>query len=56
MAITHNIIYDKFLNIESWAYRGKHLIEKEEIEKAKQTCRRIRHDLEELEVLLKIDE
>lgn len=55
MTITHNVIFDKFLNIEGWAYRGRHLVEKEEMEKAKDACLRIKHDLEELEVLLRVD-
>lgn len=56
MMISHNVIYDKFLNIEGWSYRGRHLIEKEEMEKAKEACLHIRHDLEELEVLLKVEQ
>ena len=55
MAISHNVIFDKFLNIEGWAYRGRHLVEKQEMEKAREACKRIRYDLEELEVLLKVD-
>jgi hypothetical protein len=49
-------MYDKFLQIEGWAYRGRYLVEKEEMEKAKDACLHIRYDLEELEVLLKIDQ
>jgi hypothetical protein len=56
MAISHNVIFDKFLSIESWAFRARHLVEKGEMEKAKQAYLRIRHDLEELGVLLKVNE
>ena len=55
MTISHNVIFDKFLSIESWAFRARHLAEKGELEKAKDACIHIRHDLEELEVLLKVN-
>lgn len=55
MSISHNVIYDKFLAIEGWAFRGRHLVEKDEMEKVKEACLRIRNDLEELEVLLKVE-
>ena len=55
MAISHNVIYDKFLSVESWAFRARHLVEKDEMEKAKQAYFRIRHDLEEIGVLLKVE-
>jgi hypothetical protein len=48
------ILYDKFLQIESWAYRGRHLVEKGLIEKAREAARRIETDLQELKVLLKM--
>ena len=56
MAISHDVMFDKFLSIESWAFRARHLVEKEEMEKVKEAFLRIRHDLEELEVLLKIEQ
>ena len=56
MAISHNVMFDKFLSIESWAFRARHLVEKDEMEKVKEAYFRIRHDLEEIGVLLKVDE
>lgn len=42
----------KFLQIEQWAYRGRHLVEIMDRDKMKFVCKRIRYDLEELEEVL----
>jgi len=43
---------NKFLQIEQWAYRGRHLVEIMDRDKMKFVCKRIRYDLEELEEVL----
>ena len=45
----------KFLQIEQWAYRGRHLVEIMDRDKMKFVCKRIRYDLEELEKMLKME-
>jgi hypothetical protein len=49
-------IINKFMCVEQWAYRGRHLVEIMDKEKIKFACKRIRHDLEDLEVLIGIEE
>lgn len=51
-----NALINKFLIIEEWAYRGRHLVEVMNKEKLQTCCKRIRHDLEELEVILGIED
>jgi len=51
--LNRNIIYDKFLQIEGWACRGKVLVENHKMDLAKEAGERIRKDLSELLVLLK---
>jgi hypothetical protein len=49
---------NKFLQIESWAYRGRHLVESQSTvsDRLKECIKRIRHDLEDLEVMLGVDD
>ena len=56
MDIKKNIIYDRFLAIESWAYRGKMLSEKGQMDKVRAAYKRMKKDMTELGVLLKHDE
>jgi len=51
--INKNIIYDKFLIIEGFAYRGKLMVEHGDSIKAIQCYDRIKKEMGELEVLLK---
>jgi hypothetical protein len=51
--LNRNIIYDKFLQIEGWAYRGKVLVENRKMDLARKAGIRIKNDLKELLVLLK---
>lgn len=53
--LDRNILYDKFLQIEGYAYRGKKLIEDHEMDLAKQAALRIRKDLNELLILFKVN-
>lgn len=53
--INKNDLINKFLSIEQWAYRGRHLVEVMDAEKLKNCCLRMRHNLEDLEVILKVD-
>lgn len=53
--LDRNIIYDKFLVIEGWAYRGKKLAEKDHMDLAGRSAERIWTEIKELVVLLKID-
>ena len=48
-------LVNKFLQIEQWAYRGRHLVEIMDREKMRSVCKRIRHDLEELEEIFKVE-
>lgn len=52
MEIDRNDLINKFLTIEQWAYRARHLVETMDVEKMKFSCKRIRYDLEDLEVML----
>ena len=54
--IDKNIIYDRFLVIEGWAFRGKALVEKGNLDKAKAAYNRIKKEMDELKVLLKVDD
>ena len=47
---------NKFLQIEQWAHRGRHLVEIMDKEKMRIACKRIKHDLEELEVMLGVED
>lgn len=49
-------VINKFLQIESWAYRGRHLVESASVDKMKICLKRIRHDLEDLEIAFGVDE
>jgi hypothetical protein len=49
-------ILDKFFSIESWAYRGKKLIEIRKEEKAKETLMRIHKALRELDALMEYND
>ncbi len=51
--MSKNVTYDKFLQVEMWAFRGKKLIENGKLELAKEAGLRIKKDLDELLVLLK---
>lgn len=53
--LDRNNLINKFLTIEEWAHRGRHLVELMNKEKLTFACERIRHDLEELEVMLGAD-
>ena len=48
-------LVNKFLQIEQWAYRGRHLVEIMDKEKMRSVCKRIRHDLEELEEIFEVE-
>jgi hypothetical protein len=52
--LNKTIIYDKFLSIESWAYRAKNLIEKGEEEKVRIALKRMAKDMIDLVRLLKV--
>jgi len=56
MDLNKDNLINKFLQIESLAYRGRHLVESMSTEKMKIICKRIRHDLEELEVMLGVED
>ncbi len=56
MDFSRNIIFDKFLCIEGWAYRCRHLIKTGENDKIKQGYLRMRKDMAELAILLKVDD
>ena len=51
-------IINKFLQIESWAYRGRHLSETAmpDDDKLRKCLKRIRHDLEDLEVAFGVED
>ena len=51
-----NDLINKFLSIEQWAYRARHLVEIMNEDKLRNSCKRIRHDLEELEIILRIED
>jgi hypothetical protein len=53
--IRHDVVYDKFLMIEGWAYRGKMLIERDNEGKAKEAALRVREELKILLVSLKLE-
>ena len=55
---TKEEIRDKFMQIETWAYRGKHLNEVvcPDNDKLKSCVRHMRHDLEDLEVMLGVED
>ncbi len=55
--LTKDDLVGKCLQIESWAYRMRHLIESqsEKSDKLVLCCKRIRADLEDLEVALGIE-
>ena len=50
-----NVIYDKFLVIEGWAFRGKALIEKGDLKKVRIAYDRMKKEMDELSALLKDD-
>jgi hypothetical protein len=50
-----NNLINKFLAIEQWAFRARHLVETMNQGKLIFACKRIRHDLEDLEVILKVE-
>lgn len=56
MELSKNDLINKFLSIEQWAYRGRHLVEVMDEEKLKNCCKRIRYNLEDLEVILKVED
>ena len=49
-------LINKFLQMESWAYRGRHLVEYANMDKLQMICKRIRKDLEDLEIMLGVDD
>ena len=51
-----NNLINKFLQIEANAYRGRHLVETMDKEGMIRSLKRIRHDLEELEVALGVED
>jgi hypothetical protein len=53
MDANRNIIYDKFLIIEGFAYRGKVMVERGSRERAIECHNRILMEMKELGVLLK---
>ena len=53
--IHQTILYEKFLYLEGWAVRGKHLCEVDRIDLAIEAAERMRKDLNELLVLLKAE-
>ena len=55
--IDRNLLIGKFLQIESWALKCRHqYVETLNIEKLKYGVKMIRHDLEELEVMLGVED
>jgi len=50
-----NNLINKFLQIEANAYRGRHLVETMDKEGMIRAIKRIRHDLEELEIEFKVE-
>ena len=49
-------VINKFMGIEEWAFRGRHLIERMDKEKIKTCVRRIRLLTEELEVMMGMED
>ena len=54
---TKNNVINKFIQIESWAYRGRHMVDRStpDYDRAVLATKRIRNDLIELETLLKME-
>ena len=57
-ADTKNNTINKFIQIESWAYQGRHMVDRStpDYDRAVTAVKRIRNDLVELEALLKMED
>jgi hypothetical protein len=58
MGLSKEDLIGKFIQIESWAFRARHLLESQSSssDKILNCVKHIRHDLEELEIILKVED